>query len=416
MPYALGIDIGNTSVVAAVAHRRDGGWGRPEVVALGPGSARLSSARLLSALLSPESAVTPGDEGDADCAVQNVLSRVGDDVQAVLHGVPYPPQTLVALLAADVVERVRQATGATAEAIVFSHPAGWGRHRRELLRRALWERGVGEVTLLPRTITVAEGHAARGVEGDLVAVYALGGATFETALVRRNSRGRFETVGVPQGLPGLGGTYFDEALAEHVRIVLARELAATGAAARATLRALPISCEQAKQRLTVDPTADVELCLPTGPVRVPVTRLQFEELIRPAVRATVESLLCVVHAAGLTPSRLDGVLLTGGASRVPLVAELLAAAGLSVETAPDPQVTDALGAAVAAAEILMPRPLPAGPPAVAAGVARAAAAPQPPPRDDRPRDEPPPRPPVRFTPLDLPKSRRRLARSRGREG
>ncbi len=413
MPYVLGMHIGNTSTVAAVARRQDGSWDRPEPVVLQPAAAPLPSTLLLA----PDGAFTLGEVGDASRTARGILSRVGDDVPLLLDGDRYAPQTLLALLAAHVVEWVQQQEGAAAEAIVLSHPAGWGRYRRDLLQQALWERGLGDVTLLPRTVTVAESHAARGFPGGLAAVYALGGDTFEAALVRRNSRGRFETVGVPQGLTGLGGTTFDEALAGHVRTVLARELATGGPEVDATLRALPAECERAKRDLTVGARTDVQLSLPTGPVRVPVSRLEFEELIRPAVRATVELLLRAVHAAGLTPARLDGVLLAGGSSRIPLVAELLAAAGLPVETAPDPQATAATGAAVAAAQIRTPPPLPAGPPAPAGGVARAAVPPGRPVDDQPPRDAPPPAPPIRFTPLDLPKpSRRTLVRSRGREG
>ncbi|MEV6816661.1 Hsp70 family protein [Micromonospora sp. NPDC051296] len=404
MPYVLGIHIGNTSAVAAVARWQDGGWGRPETVALRPTEASLPSTMVLS----PDGTFTLGEVGDASRTARGILGRVGDDVPLLLDGNPYPPPTLIALLAAHVIEWVGEQEGEVAEAIVLSHPAGWGRHRRDLLQQALWERRLGEAALLPRTVTVAESHAARGFPGGLAAVYALGGDTFEAALVRRNSRGRYETVGVPQGLSCLGGTTFDEALAGHVRTVLARELAAAGPGAEATLRGLPAECERAKRDLTVGSQTDVQLSLPTGPVRVPVTRLQFEELIRPAVRATVELLLRAVHAAGLAPARLDGVLLTGASTRIPLVAELLAAAGLPVETAPDPQTTAATGAAVAAAQILTPAPLPAGPPAPAGGVARTPGGMTGRPAENQPpHDEPPPRPPIRFTPLDLPKPSRR---------
>ncbi|WP_208020976.1 Hsp70 family protein [Verrucosispora sioxanthis] len=358
MAYVLGIDIGNTSTVAAVARHRDGHWGHPEPVALHPGPGPLPSTLLLST----DGTFTLGEGDEPERTARGVLSRVGDDVPLLLAGERYRPETLVALLAAHVVDQVHGARGAPAEMIVLSHPASWGRYRRDLLHHALWDYGLGAVTLLPRTVTVAEGHAVRGFAGAVAAVYALGGGTFETALVRRNDRDRYETVGVPATLSRLGGTDFDEALAAHVRSVLARDLAAAGPGARAALRQLPVECERAKRELTVGSQTDVALALPAGTVRAPVTRLEFEELIRPAVRATVELLAQAVRAADLTPAQLDGVLLAGGASRVPLVAELLATAGFPVETAPDPQHTAAAGAAAAGTRILSPRPLPAGPP------------------------------------------------------
>jgi molecular chaperone DnaK (HSP70) len=430
MAYVLGIDIGNTSTVAAVARHRDGHWGHPEPVALHSGPGSLPSTLLLST----DGTFALGEGDESERTARGVLSRVGDDVPLLLAGERYRPETLVALLAAHVVDQVHGARGAPAEMVVLSHPASWGRYRCDLLHNALWDYGLGAVTLLPRTVTVAEGHAARGFAGGIAAVYALGGGTFETALVRRNTRDRYETVGVPAALTRLGGADFDDALAAHVRAVLARELAAAGPGARGALRQLPVECERAKRELTVGSQTDVAMSLPTGPVRVPVTRLAFEELIRPTVQATVELLAQAVRAADLAPAQLDGVLLAGGASRVPLVAELLATAGFPVETAPDPQNTAAAGAAAAGTRILSPRPLPAGPTppagppatvgapgtvatASVASMARTAGPPVDPADDLAPRDEPPPRPPIRYPPLDLPKrSRRKLARSREHEG
>jgi molecular chaperone DnaK (HSP70) len=424
MPYVLGIDIGNTTTAATLARRRGGGWTRPEVVPLDAGAATVPSVLHLGT--DGTLVVGEPDTEDGSRTARGFVQRVGDDVPLLLAGESCPPQLLTAVLATWVVERVLDREGEPAEAVVLSHPAGWGRHRRELLHSALWELGLTTVTLLPRTVTVAESHAARGFAGSTAAVYALGGDSFEAALVRRDPRGCFGTVGLPQGLDGTGGADFDEALAAHVRGVLARDLAAAGRrGAYATLRALLPECERAKRELTVDAEADVLLTLPGGPARVPVTRAEFEAMIRPTVQATVDLLLRAVHAAGLRPADLDAVLLAGGSTRIPLVAELLAAAvPVPVEVEPDPQLTAATGAALAACQVVSPRPRPPEPSRrpVPAGDARPPAGPAVP-RQRRPHhdravlSEPPPRPPVRITPLELPRpSRLALTRSRGREG
>ncbi|MFI6261930.1 Hsp70 family protein [Micromonospora sp. NPDC051006] len=425
MPYVLGIDIGSTTTVATVARRRGANWARPEVVALDAASTTVPSVLHLG----EDGTLVVGESGtdDGSRTARGFVHRVGDDVPLLLAGEACPPQMLTAVLATWVVERVHDREGAPAEAVVLSHPAGWGRHRRDLLHAALWELGLSHVTLLPRTVTVAESHAARGFAGSAAAVYALGGNSFEAALVRRNARGRYETFGFPQGLDWIGGADFDEALAEHVRTVLARELATAGRReTHATLRALRPECDRAKRALTVDTGTDVLLNLPAGPARVPVSRVQFEEMIRPAVQATVDLLLRTVNSAGLRPAELDAVLLTGGSTRIPLVGELLAAAfPVPVEVEPDPQLTAATGAALAACQVVSPRPRPAEPdrpPRPTAEARRDAAPAIPSPRrPDHGRSavhsEPPPRPPVRIAPLDLPSpSRLALARTRGREG
>ncbi|MFG3706140.1 Hsp70 family protein [Micromonospora sp. NPDC047670] len=422
MPYVLGIDIGSTNTAATVARRHGATWSRPEGVPLDAGSVTVPSVLHVTA----DGTLTVGEPAADDGArtARGFVRRVGDDVPLMLAGEPCPPQTLTAVLATWVVERVLAREGEPAEAVVLSHPAGWGRHRRELLHTALRELGLGTVTLLPRTVTVAESHAARGFPGSAAVVYALGGSSFEAALVRRNPRGTYETFGFPQGLEWIGGVDFDEALAEHVRAALGREPGGTGPRqAHVTLRGLLPECERAKRELTVGTQTDVLLTLPTGPARVPVSRVQFEDLIRPAVQATVDLLLRTVHSGQIAPAQLDGVLLAGGSTRIPLVAEMLAAAlPVPVEVEPDPQLTAATGAALAACQMVSPRPRREGgtrPPAPAGGRADAPAV-APPHRPDHHRavgSEPPPRPPVRFTPLELPKaSRLALARRRGREG
>ncbi|MEU0153438.1 Hsp70 family protein [Micromonospora fulviviridis] len=419
MPYVLGLDIGNTGTAATVARRRGDTWARPEVVPLGGRSAVVPSVLHLA----PDGSLMVAEPAtdDRSRTTRDFVRRVGDDVPLLLGGEPCPPETLVAELAAWVVHRVSAHEGGLAEAVVLSHPAGWGPHRRELLHRALWGLDLRNVTLLPRTVTVAESHAARGFPGTTAAVYALGGNTFEAALVRRNARGRYETFGLPQGLETLGGTDFDEALAEHVRAALGREFAGpAGGEAYPTLHGLLAECDRVKRELTVGTETDVMLTLPGGPVRVPVTRAQFEDMIRPAVRATVDLLVQTVHSAGLTPAQLDGVLLAGGSARIPLVTEMLAAAlQVPVEVEPDPQLTAATGAALAACQVVSPRPrrpapVPASAPVSDAGPGLPAwrhtesGGPV--------HGEPPARPPVRITPLNLPKaSRLALARGRGRD-
>lgn len=430
MPYVLGIDIGSTTTSATLARRHGANWTRPEVVTLDSGAATVPSVLHLGA--DGTLVVGESDTDDGSRTARGFLHRVGDDVPLLLAGEACPPHLLTAVLATWVVERVLAREGEPADAVVLSHPAGWGRHRRELLRNSLRELGLSNVTLLPRTITVAESHAARGFAGSTAAVYALGGDSFEAALVRRNAHGRYETLGLPQALDWIGGADFDEALAEHVRTVLARELAAAGRRETyATLRALRPECERAKRELTVSTETDVLLTLPAGPARVPVTRMEFEEMIRPAVQATVDLLLRTVLSAGLRPTDLDAVLLTGGSTRIPLAAELLTAAfPVPVEVEPDPQLTAATGAALAACQVVSPRrrppepartPAPAGDPhhGVLPGPRHRPTVPTPrrPNHDRLNHGEPPPRPPVRVTPLELPRpSRLALARGRGREG
>ncbi|MEK8104763.1 Hsp70 family protein [Micromonospora sp. M12] len=270
-------------------------------------------------------------------------------------------------------------------------------------------------------MTVAESHAARGFAGSTAVVYALGGNSFEAALVRRTRAARTRR-SAPTGSrldrrrrlrrgAGRARPYHAGPGAGHDR----------ASRHQAALRGLRAECDRVKRVLTVDLTADVVLTLPSGPARIPVTRAQFEAMIRPTVQATVDLLLRAVRSADLTPTDLDGVLLAGGSTRVPLVTELIGAAfPVPVEVEPDAQLTAATGAAMAACQVVSPRPRQAAPAAFRPGQRRRTGhhpglAP-PAPRHHRPGRSATAAP-VRVLPLDLPKPPRlALARSRGREG
>ena len=240
--------------------------------------------------------------------------------------------------------------------------------------------------------------------------------------------------GEPYGGPDLD---LDEALGDHVRAELGRQLGPRqldDPQVRVALLGLPRECARARERLAVTGETDVRLHLPHGPIRVPVTRAGFTELVRPALQVTVDTLAATVRSSGLPPDQLDGVLLIGGWARTPLVAELVETRfpGL-VAVGTDPEVSAAAGAAVAAGQIVLPtRPAPRPPEPRRPDPAPTRAGPAPGRSDPqwnrtgpdrRPSGDlvradhetpPPPRPPIRITPLNLPKPRGTGMRTAGR--
>lgn len=438
MPYVLGIDIGGTTTTAAISRLRGAGWSPPEVVRLGARSHSVPSVLHVAA----DGALTVGDpvQPEADRMARGFIRRVGDDVSLVVGGEPCTPQALTAVLAMWVVERVLAQENAPAEQVVISHPASWGPYRRAVLHRALWDIGLANVTLLPAPVVAAESHAAREWVGSTLAVYALGGNDFETSVVRWADGFGFRLLGCAGAADQFGGGDVDEALANLVEEKLGgqfRELRKAGPQARLALFGLRHECLRAKERLTTATDTEVLVPLPQGQVPVPVTRAELERLIRPALEVTVEALTDTVRSCRPAAQQLDGVLLVGGAARMPLVAELVAAAlpgPVAIE--PEPQSTAAAGAAVAAGKIATPpeargrspvtradRADRAAPRSAAPASGAPAAAPRSPvpgsappgspavsgPPDLVPEGElgagPPPRPPVKIKPLQLGRAR-----------
>lgn len=404
MPYALGIDIGNTSTSAAIARRYGADWAEPETVALGQASASVPSVLVQVspdlAVVAEEDTGTPGEHG----VIRGFVRRVGDDVPLLVGAEPYRAQGLVATFAGWVVDQAAAAEGELPEQVVLSHPASWGPYRRGLLHQALWQIGLDGVTLLPEPVAVAEGYAlGQPVPvGAAIAVYSLGGTGCECSVVRRTGSAAFEVLASIQGNDPLGGADFDDAL---LRWVLgqagpaARGLDAEDPPARRALARLRDRCTTAKERLSTLAETTVEVRLPGVAVDVPVTRAQFEQLIRPALASTLDTLSHALRSAGTAPGDLHGAILAGGAARVPLVGMLVAAAlPCPVFAADDPAASAAQGAAAAArmvgawARASAPRPADGqlAVPGADAGTGENL-------------EYPPPRPPVTVTPLVPPR-------------
>jgi molecular chaperone DnaK (HSP70) len=419
MAYVLGIDIGGTCTSAAVCRFTGPTWSPPQVVRLGRRSPVVPSALHVS----PNGALTVGDSTgdgplvDGSRIARGFIRRIGDDVPLVVAGEACKPQTLAAVLAMWVVEQVLAQEDAHPEHIVVTHPASWGQYRQQLLHDALREIGLTNVTLLPKPVTAAENHSFHGFTGRTLGVYTLGGTSFATSVVRRTQPAGFEVLGCREGVEPLGGADFDEALADHVQALIARELGAgqlNDPGVRLALFGLRGECARVKEMLSTATEADVPVHLPQRPIRPRVTRTEFEQMIRPALQLTVDTMDSTIRSCGLRPNQLDGILLVGGSARIPLVAELLTArfpGQVTVDT--DPQVTVAAGAALAACQILalagrrrqhpdwrrQPAPI-EYPDGHQPAVSRESAD-----HGDDEQGESPPRPPVNITPLELPKPR-----------
>jgi Hsp70 protein len=188
-------------------------------------------------------------------------------------------------------------------------------------------------------------------DDQLVAVYDLGGGTFDAAVLRQTSSG-FAMLGEPQGIERLGGLDLDEAVFRHVVDTLGLDLDAVDpedGAVTNGLRRLRVDCTTAKEALSEDTDATIDVALPGRHTQVRLTRAELESMARPQLAETVVALERALAGAGIEAGDLERVLLVGGASRMPLVAEVVAAAvERPVALDPRPKLAVALGAAMTA--------------------------------------------------------------------
>jgi actin-like ATPase involved in cell morphogenesis len=348
--YSLGVDVGTTYTAAATS--RDG---HAEIAGLGSRNAAIPTILYLAAgTVVVGEAARRREQTDPDRVVREFKRRLGDSVPIFVDGSPRSAESLLALVVRWVVDKVSEQEGEPPGQIVLTHPANWGPYRRELFDQAISMAGISPTSTIsePEAAAVYYASTERIEPGELVAVYDLGGGTFDAALLRRTDTS-FEIVGTPEGIEHLGGLDVDEAVLEHVKRSLALDSTSLDAGDPAVVRALRhlrAECGEAKEALSFDATATVSVLLPGVHSDVVIRRHELERMIRPLVDETITLLERALASAGASPGDLRSVLLVGGSSRIPLIAEMISARlGRPVSVDVHPKHAIALGAAITAA-------------------------------------------------------------------
>ncbi|MEU9818177.1 Hsp70 family protein [Pseudonocardia alni] len=350
MSYLLGIDLGATSVTAAVL--RTGGAAEP--VRLGG----RDGSDVLPAVL----VATPGGDllcgeparrrapAEPDRVARGFLDRVGDPTPLSLGGYAYAAEDLCARLVRVLVDEVSTRHGGPPSRIGVTCPVGWGRHKRDLLAAALRRRGL-TVSLVTAPQAVALAHRAVVPAGGPLAVVDLGGnGTTATVLAAAAPGVLPDAVGRTLGCR-TGGADVDDAVFAFVRSSSPATAAAFDALdpddprTVAALTALRDECRAAKQLLSRDTVATVRVEMPGLRTAVRIHRSDLDELIRPLLEPVADLVQDVVAAAPDAE-----VLLAGGAARMPVVVQAVSAAlGRPVAVVADPVADAARGAALAVA-------------------------------------------------------------------
>ncbi|MEU4236343.1 Hsp70 family protein [Actinoplanes sp. NPDC026619] len=345
--YGLGVDLGTTYTAAAINV-----GGEIETVRLGGRGPEMPSVVFLRAdgeVLVGDAAQRRG-EGEATRLAREFKRRLGDPVPIMLGGTPMSAHAITARLLRHVVATVAGGQGGPPARIVLTHPANWGPYKRELLMQAAQLADLPQTTLRtePEAAAVRYAGTARVAVGETIAVYDLGGGTFDAAVLRKTADG-FEIRGEPQGVEQLGGIDFDEAILEYVREQLGPALAGMDLADPAVTEALTrlrCDCVEAKESLSFDTEAEIGVALPRLHTRVRLHRSEFEAMIAPALADTVAAVERALRSAGADPSDLSCIVLAGGSSRIPLVGSLVSEAfGCPVAADEQPELGIALGAA-----------------------------------------------------------------------
>ena len=356
MSYVLAIDVGTSFTAAAIARTDRIAPPVPESLPLG-----LRGTSVPSVVYYPEEGpILVGEAAERrgldspDRVVREFKRRIGDEVPIAVGTLSLPAEDVFATMAGWVVDRAAEREGEPPSHVILSHPAAWGGHRTAVIQEALAARGLPDVTLISEPEAAALHYASqvRVEDGSTIAVYDLGGGTFDTAILRKADAGRFEVLGRPEGIEGLGGADFDAAVLRHVAAHTGEAFAALNPADPAALAALARlrrECVEAKEALSADSEASISVFLPGVHQQVRMVRAELEAMIEEPLRETVDALERSLDELGLEADDLTAVLLIGGSSRIPLVAQLISEQlDRPIAVDADPKSSICLGAAVAA--------------------------------------------------------------------
>ena len=231
---------------------------------------------------------------------------------------------------------------------VITVPAYFDDAQRQATKDAAKLAGIHLLRLLNEPTAAAIAYGLDNASEGIYAVYDLGGGTFDISILRL-SKGVFEVIATG-GDSALGGDDYDAALADWALQQLGRSSASlTDPADKAALRLAARACKEA---LTASESAAFSARLAGEDVQIDVQRSDFEAATAHLTERTLTAVRRALRDAKLRPEEVQGVVMVGGATRMPqvqrAVAQLFGRAPLN-NLNPDEVV--ALGAAIQAHQL-----------------------------------------------------------------
>ncbi|MDG1297085.1 MAG: Hsp70 family protein, partial [Saprospiraceae bacterium] len=229
----------------------------------------------------------------------------------------FSPIELSAQILKTLKHRIEENLGDTVSKAVITVPAYFNDAQRQATKDAGKLAGLDVLRIVnePTAAALAYGLNLDNNNGQTVAVYDLGGGTFDVSILRIEN-GIFEVLAT-NGNTFLGGDDLDRAIIDH----WTKQYNLSELASNINLtQAIRLEAEQAKKQLSstdtyVGKVNDIELKL---------DRQMFEQLINPLIQQTLDCCLAALKDAQLELKQIDHILLVGGSTRVPLIKEKLA--------------------------------------------------------------------------------------------
>lgn len=253
-----------------------------------------------------------------------------EEVRVILRNDPYTVAELVAAMMVELKRTAESYLGQPVTRAVLTAPLSFSDAQRIALRDAARMAGLDVLRIIADPIAAALAHGIGTSEKrpQRVAVYDLGGGTFDFALLEMSSGVHEIRASISD--PFLGGQDFDRRLLDYLVFGFAKDHKIDLRQDRTALQRLRDAVEKAKCDLSVDDevTIDIPFIISTGTseplhLKRTISRGKFEELTEDLVERTIQLARGALSEAGVEPTTVDAVILTGGMGRVPRVQRAL---------------------------------------------------------------------------------------------
>ena len=347
MSKILGIDLGTTNSCAAVVEatvprvlaNREGSRTTASIVGFGEGGERLvGPIAKRQAITNPQNTVfavkrligrkfSDQQVGRARAVLPyNLVAAGNGDVKVEIRDKQYSPEEISAFILREIKEFAEVELGGEIKEAVITVPAYFDDSQRQATKDAGRIAGLEVLRIINEPTAAALAYGLdRQTEGKKIAVYDLGGGTFDISILEL-AQGIFE-VRSTAGDTYLGGEDFDQRIMDWLIAEFRDETGVDLRGDRMALQRLKEASELAKCQLSTAEEAEINLPFiaadASGPRHLArkLGRAQMEGLVRELVERTEGPCRDALEQAGLRPDQIDEVLLVGGQTRTPLVGQ-----------------------------------------------------------------------------------------------
>ena len=346
MGKVIGIDLGTTNSAMAfmdgsdpkIIENSEGQRTTPSVVALTSNGEQLVGITAKNqAVTNPENTIYEikrlmGLRFDSP-AVRDIAARVpykivaGDngDAWVEMDGKKYAPSQISAMILAKLKKDAESYLGETVTDAVITVPAYFNDSQRQATKDAGRIAGLNVLRIVNEPTAAALAYGLDKGKDGIIAVYDLGGGTFDVSILEIID-GVFE-VKSTNGDTALGGSDFDARILEHLIAEFKSQTGIDLSGDKLALQRLKEAAEKAKIELSSKTSTDINLPFLTADASGPkhfnttLTRAKLESLVADLIERTIEPCKKALKDAGLEKSQINEVILVGGQTRMPKVAE-----------------------------------------------------------------------------------------------